>query len=151
MIWQDSDRWRILHDDRTPLAYTDAGGTGITAIDTYTLPGGTMGLNSVLRLTASLALSAVGGQNIHWLWGASDVGFSSISAGHSVILHTLIWNVNDLAVQVGSGGGGRFNVSNAAPFSDTQNTAADVVISVAPNIGAGEGGTLQWWRVEILP
>lgn len=148
--------WRVLAAGATPVSHS--GDTFETALASITLPGGRMGPNGVLRITAVFSHTNSGNSKVlRYRLGGSGVSGSAMmgittSSTTSVMTQRLIQNRNSEASQVAgpSGIASSFGASNNAPATAAIDTSVDQAIVLSCVLAdSGETITLESWLVEV--
>jgi hypothetical protein len=147
--------WRVLA--QSSVAVTLTGSTAETALATIVVPGGAMGANGRLRVSAlwSITNNANNKTLRARLGGLAGVAFQSVALTASASFRSQceIANRNNQAIQVGANaslGGGGWSATGAAVTTATVNTAtaANLVLS-GQLANASDSVVLEGYLVEL--
>lgn len=133
------------------------GSTALTTLATITIPGGLLGLNGTVRVTAKATGTGVAGtKSLGIQLNGTTLGDSSYGAAQTDITAILSFgNRNSQALQMGSGAGisGGVGSSNGATTrTGAVNTAPDTTLTIFGQLAnAADSMTLQSYVVEVIP
>lgn len=149
--------WQVIAASAVAAAHT--GDTNETALATITIPGGSMGANGVLRITATWSMTnSANSKTIRYRLGGiggsalRTYGFTTTGSYRESIM---IANRNSEASQLGGPPGtsvpGGFGLTSGAFVTGTVNTANDQDFVISGQLAnSGETITLESYTVELL-
>lgn len=145
-----NEGWQLLYRG-TNISIPENSGSG-DKLDTYNLPGGLLGLNSIIKVSFFVRAGS-GGQidpKVHW--DTNSIIFKGVAADNLILNYSYIWNDNSLTAQRGPAATAFDDQIAEAGASVTYNedTTAPVELSFRCTTAAGETGTCDWWMVEVL-
>lgn len=152
--WRVSDGWRVLAHYGAAAAHT--GSTSETALRTITIPGGALGPNGAVRITALFSWTS--NANTKTLrvrfGGASGQAYlnTNVTSNASLSWQGVIVNRGGANSQIGVPNlAGGFGQSSGAPNSSSIDTANDVNIVLSGTLAnGGDTVTLECVVVETL-
>jgi hypothetical protein len=143
--------WRVLAASAVPVSLT--GSTSEVALATVTIPGGAMGPNGMLRITAHYSLTNSGNSKaVRWEFGAGLLHAWPATGVGSLVMQKLVHNRNAEDAQVtGVSGTAIFlGSSTSALITASVDTSVDQDLAFTGQLAnSGETLTLESYVVEI--
>lgn len=125
-----------------------------TTLATYTMPGGTMGLSSAIRIVSLWSYTnSVNTKTCRVKFGGTNFFSTNPTTSASIHYATIIRNRGSLSSQVGfaSTAGGSFQNTTAAVTTSTVDTSANVDITFTALLtNTGETITLEGYTIEVM-
>jgi len=132
-----------------------ASGTTETTLATFTLPGGTLGINSGVRINAILSMtSSADAKNIKVNFGSSTIINQTFTTNTGIRITHAISNAGTLTNQVTFGNTLVFATTTIGTpvVRITENTNNDLIINITgEKANAGDTLALEQFFIEILP
>lgn len=151
--------WRVVHKVTVPVGHT-AGATTETLISGFTLPGGSLGPNGLLRITTQWRGTGTGNKTMRIRFGgttlAGDIYLAVVMTTQlSNMTQHIIRNQNNQAIQegmpLGTPVGGFGTTTAVTDGAGTRNTAVDQLVEFSAQVaGAGENLSIKTAIVECV-
>lgn len=135
-------------------ALSHTGNTSETTLATYTMPGGTMGINSAVRITTLWSYTnSANFKTLRVKFGGTAYLFTAPTTTANVQAATIVRNRGSLSSQVGfaSSAGGSFQSTSATATTSSVDTSANVDITFTAQLASsGETITLEAYTIEVM-
>ena len=147
-------QWIVLYRTESAIAITE--NTAITAPqDTFVVPGGLLGPNSIIRGSLFITDAAGGNvttrQNIGGVTDGDTFSLRACNSGNSLYQIAYVWNQNSLTSQMATAENYVINTGNTNNVNTfSVDTTQSFNITLHGVTGAGVTGTFQWWQIEVL-